>query len=212
MCPCVRYCPSVLRLLFIHVPEGEICGSGVLQVGLGGGDGGCWVSDPSWLGSEARQAGRSQQSLDHAPIPLGGRGRVDGGVQTLPVASALWEGWLSSQSTHFQRDVVFMSLPGTTFSEHDRPVARQPRPPPRKGFCSGCSTAKRRSWSLTGSCGWVVGSLPTARVALFVFALGPRLHSVPLLTPGSERPQGAGGQLEASPSFPTFQALGVKGS
>ena len=30
----------------------------------------------------------------------------------------------------------------------------------RKGFCGGCSTARRRSWSLTGSCGWVVSSLP----------------------------------------------------
>lgn len=29
----------------------------------------------------------------------------------------------------------------------------------RKGFCGGCSAARRRSCSLTGSCGWVV---PTA--------------------------------------------------
>lgn len=39
---------------------------------------------------------------------------MNGGIQAVPVESARWEGWLSSHSTHFQSDMIFMSLLGTT--------------------------------------------------------------------------------------------------
>lgn len=100
---------------------------------------------PSLAGFEARQACTPSWALTTLPLLLEGGEPVDGGVQALPVGSALWEGWWSSQSTRFQKDVVFMSLLGNTFSERYRPVARPPRPPYRKGFCR---------------CGWFVSPLP----------------------------------------------------
>lgn len=53
------------------------------------------------LAFETRLTCLSQQATDHSPIPLEGRGRANDGVQTVPIDSALWEGWLSHHSTHF---------------------------------------------------------------------------------------------------------------
>lgn len=52
---------------------------------------GCWLLSPDWPVSP------TNQSL----IPLEGMGQANGGVQTVPVDSALWEGWLSHHNTHF---------------------------------------------------------------------------------------------------------------
>lgn len=150
---------SLPGAVFMCILGGECCRDAALLVGRGGGDGlqgHCLL--PGWF--QARQVGYSQLGLDHTPVPLGERGPVGSGVQSLPVGSALREGWWSSQSTHFQRDVVSCAcLAALSHNITDQGPGRQGCLG-RKGFCGGCSTAKCRSWSLTGSCGWVVSPLP----------------------------------------------------
>lgn len=60
----------------------------------------------------------------------------------MPVGSTVPEGWLSSPSSHFLRDVAFMSLLGAAFSKHCTSMLGLLRPFHRKEFRSSHSAAR----------------------------------------------------------------------
>lgn len=126
------------------------------EVGMG-----CWVTAPSLAGFRPGMLGTPSWALTILPSVWegGGQSAVVSSLCLL-VGSALWEGWWSSQSSHFQRDVVSCAcLAALSQNITDQGSGRQGCLS-RKGFCGGCSVARRRSWSLTGSRGWGVSPLP----------------------------------------------------
>ena len=155
------------------------------EVGMG-----CWVTAPSLAGFRPGRLDTPSWALTIFPSVWegGGQSSVVSSLCLL-VGSALWEGWWSSQSTHFQRDVVSFACLAGTFSEHYRPGVRPPRLPQQEGIL--WSLLRGKAQKLVSYWQPWVGCLPTARVALVVFALGPGLPLVPLLTLGSRVSSGA---------------------
>lgn len=189
-CPCVWNLPLLPGVVFVRILGGECCRNAAL-VGRGGGDGllgHCPL--PGWF--QARQVGTPSWALTILLSLWEGAGQwaVVSGLCLL-VGSVL--GKMVEQSEYpLPEGCGFTSLPGSTFSEHDRPGARPPRLPRQEGILWWLLRGKAQKllsyWQL-----WV-GCLPTARVALFVFALGLGLPLVPLLTLGSRVSSGARGR------------------
>lgn len=161
-----RYLPLLQELCSVAFWEG-CCRNAVL----------CWwdreVGDgllgslplPGWFPGQA--GWYSQLGLDHTPVPL-----EEWASRRWCLVSAcwlvlLWEERWSSQSTHFQRDVVSCACLAALSQNMTDQGPRQPGCSSQEGILWWLLRGKgSRSCSLTGSCGWVVSHCPFSLVCL----------------------------------------------
>ena len=151
---------------------------------------------PSLAGFEARQAGHSLLGLDHAPIAPGGRGASGWWCP----GSACWfcsVGRMVEQSEHpFPEGCGFHVPAWQHFLRTLQTNGQATEATLQEGILPWLLHSEAQKlvscWQL-----WVV-CLPTVRVALLVFALGPGLHLVLLLPLGSGANRGWGGAFPVS--------------